>query len=144
MRHKLSVLVQVDLDGKHVRLVVTGCLTEVNHRALCPLLRRARTLVPGIEVLVDVTAAHHVEAAAVDLLRWAAEHDDDVAGTAPVDFALPAELPSHGDLPGLEPWSGSGARRSTDSPRPEVAGALEPACQRRPGRRRSARSRDTD
>lgn len=138
MRHKLSVLVQVDLDGKHVRLVVTGCLTEVNHRALCPLLRRARTLVPGVEVLVDVTAAHHVETAAVDLLRWAAEHDDDVAGTAPVDFVLPAELPSHGDLMGLDAWSGTGA------PRPETSGALEPACQRRPVRRRSVRSRNSD
>ena len=60
MHHKLSVLVQVDLDGRHVRLVVTGCLTEVSHRALGPLVRRARTLVPGIAVVVDATAALHV------------------------------------------------------------------------------------
>ncbi len=28
MDHRLAVLVQVDLHGAYVRLVVTGCLTE--------------------------------------------------------------------------------------------------------------------
>lgn len=105
MHHKLSVLVQVDLDGRHVRLVVTGCLTEINHRALCPVVRRARTLVPGIAVIVDVTSAHHVEPAAVDLLRWAAEHDDAVEGTQPVSFVLPPELPVHGTVTRLSAWA---------------------------------------
>ncbi|MFI7480986.1 hypothetical protein ACH9EU_01080 [Kocuria sp. M1R5S2] len=112
MHHKLSVLVQVDLDGRHVRLVVSGCLTEVNHRALCPVVRRARTLVPGIAVIVDATSAHHVEPAAVGLLRWAAEHDDAVQGTPPVGFVLPAELPGHGTVTRLSSWTGArrGAR----------------------------------
>ena len=89
MHHKPSVLVQVDLDGRHVRLVVTGRVTEVSHRALCPVVRRARTLVPGIAVIVDVTSAHHVEPEAVDLLRWAVEHEDAVQDTPPVEFVLP-------------------------------------------------------
>lgn len=101
MHHKMSVLVQVDLDGRHVRLVVTGCVTEVNHRALCPLIRRARNLVPGTTVVVDLTSAHHVESTAVDLLRWATEHEDAVRGTPPVEFPLPAELPDHTTAPGL-------------------------------------------
>lgn len=101
MRHKLPVLVQVDLDGRHVRLVVSGCLTEVNHRALCPVVRRARTLIPGIAVIVDATSARHVDAGAVDLLRWSAEHEDAVRGTPPVEFVLPDELPEHGFATGL-------------------------------------------
>ncbi|PLC11019.1 hypothetical protein AUQ48_00565 [Kocuria flava] len=123
MHHKLSVLVQVDLDGRTVRLVVTGCLTELNHRALAPLLRRARGLVPGIRVSVDLAAAHHVEAAAVDLLRWTSEHEEAVRGTPPVAFVLPEELPVHGTVTRLaarragtpvpgRPAGPSGARRA--------------------------------
>ena len=108
MHHKPSVLVQVDLDGRHVRLVVTGRVTEVSHRALCPVVRRARTLVPGIAVIVDVTSAHHVEPEAVDLLRWAVEHEDAVQNTPPVEFVLPAELPRHGGVPRPGEPSGAG------------------------------------
>ncbi|MFF0989292.1 hypothetical protein [Kocuria nitroreducens] len=121
MHHKPSVLVQVDLDGRHIRLVVSGCVTELNHRALCPLVRRARTLVPGIAVVVDLTTAHHVEPAAVDLLRWAAEHEDAVRGTPAVDFVLPAELPGHGAVTRLAGWRG--ARRRPGAPEPARGGA---------------------
>lgn len=122
MHHKLSVLVQVDLDGKHVRLVVTGCVTEVNHRALCPLIRRARTLVPGIAVIVDITSAHHVEPAAVDLLRWAADHEDAVRDTPPVQFVLPAELPGHGTVTRLATWAPRRPVPQHTAPRPRLAG----------------------
>jgi hypothetical protein len=131
MHHKPSVLVQVDLDGRHVRLVVTGCVTELNHRALCPLVRRARTLVPGIAVVVDATSAHHVEPAAVDLLRWAAEHDDAVQGTPPVRFVLPDELPAHGTVTRMAAWApGRGA--------PGPAGTRHPAPRRTSPRARLA------
>lgn len=126
MHHKLSVLVQVDLDGRHVRLVVTGCLREVNHRALCPVLRRARTLLPGIAVIVDVSSAHHVEAAALDLLHWAAEHEDAVRGTPPVEFVVPAELPAHGTIAPLT--AGPAGRPAT---RP-VRGSVSAQARRRP------------
>ncbi|GAA1753099.1 hypothetical protein [Kocuria aegyptia] len=116
MHHRPSVLVQVDLDGRHVRLVVSGCVTELNHRALCPLVRRARTLVPGIAVIVDLTPAHHVEPAAVDLLRWAAEHEDAVRGTPAVDFLLPADPPGHGTVTRLA--GRAGTRRRPGAPGP--------------------------
>lgn len=116
MHHKPSVLVQVDLDGRHIRLAVSGCVTELNHRALCPLVRRARTLAPDIAVVVDLTSAHHVEPAAVDLLRWAAEHEDAVRGTPAVDFVLPAELPGHGTVTQLAGWAGTRRRPGTPEP----------------------------
>lgn len=99
MDHKLSVLIQVDLDGAYVRLVVTGCLTEANQHVLCPLVRRARTLIPPVTVSVDLTAAVHVEAIAVDLLRWAVDHDETVAGVGQVELVVPNGLPAHRHTP---------------------------------------------
>jgi hypothetical protein len=93
--HKLSVLVQVDLDGAYLRLVVTGCLTEENQHVLHPLVRRARTLIPPVTVSVDLTAAGHVEAIAVDLLRWAVDHDDTPDGAGTVELLVPDALPAH-------------------------------------------------
>ena len=90
--HKLSVLVQIDLDDRGVRLVVTGCLTERNHHVLHPLIRRARTLAPPVTVTVDLTRTEHVEAIAVDLLRWAIDHDTSLG---PVEILSPAPLPQH-------------------------------------------------
>ncbi|MEX5256010.1 hypothetical protein [Kocuria arenosa] len=95
MDHKLSVLVQVDLDGAYLRLVVTGCLTEANQHVLYPLVRRARTLIPPVTVSVDLTAAGHVEAIAVDLLRWAMDHDESLEGCSPVELLVPDALPTH-------------------------------------------------
>lgn len=128
MHHKPSVLVQVDLDGRHIRLVVSGCVTELNHRALCPLVRRARTLAPDIAVVVDLTAAQHVEPVAVDLLRWAAEHEDAVRGAPAVDFVLPAELPGHGTVTRLAGWAH--ARRRPGVPEPARRGARSGAAPR--------------
>ncbi len=99
MDHKLSVLVQVDLDGHDVRLFVTGCLTEVNQHALYPLIRRARTLIPPVTVSVDLTAAEHVEAIAVDPLRWAVDHDAGMEGASPVELLTPTGLPDHPPAP---------------------------------------------
>ena len=66
---KLSVLVRVDLDGRRLRLIVTGCLSAANQQALHPVIERARTLTPAAEVLVDLTAGGPPEPAAVALLR---------------------------------------------------------------------------
>lgn len=99
MTHKLSVTVQVALDGKALRVLVTGCLTAASQRALHPLIRRARTLTPGIHVTVDCTGAHHVEAAAVGLLRAATDHDEAAEMLRPVEFLFPEPLPDAlGDL----------------------------------------------
>ncbi|MFF0945164.1 hypothetical protein ACFYE2_13185 [Kocuria sp. CPCC 205300] len=99
MDHKLSVLVQIDLDGRYVRLVVTGCLTEANQHVLYPLVRRVRTLVPPVTISIDLTGAGHVEAIAVDLLRWAVDHEETVAGPGPVQLLLPGGLPGHRHAP---------------------------------------------
>ncbi|MFI7496646.1 hypothetical protein ACH9D2_18250 [Kocuria sp. M4R2S49] len=99
MDHKLSVLVQVDLEGAYVRLAVTGCLTEANQHVLYPLVRRARTLIPPVTVSVDLTAADHVEAIAVDLLRWALDHDETPEGVSPVEILVPSGQPSHRHTP---------------------------------------------
>ncbi len=75
MDHSLSVVVQIELDTRCVHLVVTGDLTERNHRVLTPLVARARTLVPGAAVVVDLTGAQHVDPGGLDLLRWSLDHD---------------------------------------------------------------------
>ncbi|MGX5358225.1 hypothetical protein [Kocuria sp. KH4] len=88
MEPKIAVVVQVDLDGRQVRIVVTGAVTEINQRGLRPLIGRARRLVPGIRVVVDLSAAESVEPAAMDLLRWSAEHENSGVGSPKVEFLL--------------------------------------------------------
>ena len=115
MDHKFSVLVQVYLHGAYVRLVVTGSVTEANQHALHPLVARARTLIPPVAVTVDLTGAEHVEAGAVDLLRWALEHDGTAEGVGPVEVLTAAEL--HADQPAHRPVTAlAGHRRNGAGP----------------------------
>lgn len=118
MPHKLSVTVQVDLDGKNVRIIATGCLTETSQQALHPLIDRARTLVPGIHVTVDLSGAQHVEATGVELLRQALEHDGPRSSPGPVELVVPAPLPDH--LLTTEPLTRSSSTGSLS------AGSLQP------------------
>ncbi|MEX5259752.1 hypothetical protein [Kocuria sp. CPCC 205263] len=111
MDHKLSVLVQMDLENRSVRLVVTGCVTEANQHVLYPLVRRARTLIPPVAVSVDLTSAGHVEAIAVDLLRWTIDHDEPVPGADPVRILTPTPFPAHSSVPA---WN-TGRRKSARS-----------------------------
>lgn len=116
MEHFLSVVVQIELDSRRVRLVVTGDLTARNHRALSPLVGRARALFPGAAVTVDLTGAQHVDPGGLELLRWSldigpgAEPADAVQVlTRPVPFGL-AEPPGPGPRPqppAPAPWSGA-------------------------------------
>jgi hypothetical protein len=113
MDHKLSVLVQIDLQGHYVRLVVGGCLTEANQHVLHPLVARARTLIPPVTLTIDLITAGHIEAAAVDLLRWAVDHDETLHGASPVEVLVPNGLPDHHPAPARthrrllapEPWA---------------------------------------
>ena len=99
MTHKLCVTVQIDLDGKTLRVLVTGCLTAASQRALHPLIRRARALTTGIHVTVDCTRAHHVDPTGVELLRAATDHDEAAEMLRPVEFLFPDPLPhALGDL----------------------------------------------
>ncbi|MEX5258409.1 hypothetical protein [Kocuria arenosa] len=86
--------VQVDLDGRTVRILATGCLTEASQRGLHPLIRRARTLTPGVRVTVDCTGVDHVEAAGVVLLRQTVDHDENPDRLPPVELLLPDPLPA--------------------------------------------------
>ena len=95
MNPKLSVTVQVDLDGRNVTVLVTGCLTEASQWALHPLIRRARTLTPGVRVTVDLNGAQHIEAAGIDLLRWTLDHDAPLPRQGPVTLVVPDPLPAH-------------------------------------------------
>lgn len=114
MDHKLSVTVQVDLDGRTIRILATGCLTEASQRALHPLIRRARDLTSGVHVTVDLTGARHVEAVGVNLLRWATDHDDGADRLRPVKFLLPDPLP------GPTGNQGHGARATSPAPSDEA------------------------
>ncbi|MEX5258503.1 hypothetical protein [Kocuria arenosa] len=69
MHPRLSVLVQIDLDGRSVRLVVTGDITLTNQKALPPLVARARTVLPEATITLDLSASHLVEPLAVELLE---------------------------------------------------------------------------
>lgn len=89
MEPKLAVVVQIDLDGGQARIVVTGLVTEVNQRGLCPVIDRARRLAPGIQVSVDLSGCESVEPVAVDLMRWAVEQEQVGAAAGPVEFLLP-------------------------------------------------------
>jgi len=69
MNPKLSVLVQVDLEGRHLTLAVTGTLTETNQQALPPLVQRARAAFPHAQLTVDLNHARLAGNTAVELLR---------------------------------------------------------------------------
>lgn len=90
---KLSVLVRIDLDGRHVALAVTGLLTGTNQQALAPLAVRARALFPESDLTVDLHQAQEAEPAAVELLRWSLEDVHPVTG--PVRITAPARSREH-------------------------------------------------
>jgi hypothetical protein len=86
-RDRLSVLVRIDRNGRHVSLVVTGPLTGTSQKALAPLAVRARTLFPESDLTVDLYEAPEAEPAAVDLLRWSLDEVRPVTG--PVRITAP-------------------------------------------------------
>lgn len=96
MELQLSVSVKLTTDEKHVRLVTSGHLTETNQHMLYPLIHRARTLTSQTQVVVDLTAVTHFEAAALDLLRWEVALDRPQHPTKPVQFVLLESPPPSG------------------------------------------------
>ncbi|MCC9175743.1 hypothetical protein [Arthrobacter sp. zg-Y179] len=84
MDHKLRVLVRLDVDPSSAVLEVTGCLTADSWGSLTPLIRKTAALVRGHRITVDLTAAQHIERAALPLLR------ENVAGR---DIDLRIECP---------------------------------------------------
>lgn len=91
MTPKLSVVVHVDVDGRRVRVAVTGRLTAVNQQGLHPVLEQARTVFP--EVTADLSATDCPDPHAVAQLRRAL---DDAAGSSrPVTILTASMLPQH-------------------------------------------------
>jgi hypothetical protein len=86
------VVAVIDLDGKHVRLVVTGPLTMDTQTALHPLIRLGRVLTPVTRVVVDLTGARITEAAAVEALIRQAREGYTGHPARQVRFTLPAPM----------------------------------------------------
>jgi hypothetical protein len=61
--HRLKVLVHIDANMERARIEVRGTVTAANIRALYIIARRARTLLPGREIVLDLTKARAVEEA---------------------------------------------------------------------------------
>lgn len=89
MNPKLSVLLQIDVEANYLNVAVTGHLTETNQRALYPLIRRARALVPGIRITLDLSGARFAEAADLELLCWSIEQADPERSGDRVGLVLP-------------------------------------------------------
>ncbi|WP_165979783.1 hypothetical protein [Kocuria rosea] len=86
---RISVVAVIDLDGTHVRLVVTGDLTMDTQSALHPLIRLAGVLTPVTRVVVDLTETRITEAAAVKALTRHAWEGHTGHPSQRVRFALP-------------------------------------------------------
>ena len=124
MTQKLSVLVQVDLDGHHVTIKVTGTLTTLSQQGLHPLIRRARTLTPGIEVTVDLTKLTRVEAAAVESLREALNATDSIGQGGPVHLLDPEPTAAALAATAAHPVAPAGAAPSSPVLSLEPAGTV--------------------
>ncbi|GEO94127.1 hypothetical protein ACT4S2_14760 [Kocuria turfanensis] len=92
MQRKISVLVEVDLDGRYVRVDVTGAVTAVNQQGLHPVLRRARTMLPAATVRLDLSCVRDLDPHALDLLREAVEQDPGLGDA--VEILAPERIPS--------------------------------------------------
>jgi hypothetical protein len=55
--HRLKVVVHIDANMERARIEVRGTLTPANIRALYVVARRARTLLPGKEIILDLSMA---------------------------------------------------------------------------------------
>jgi hypothetical protein len=57
MNHKLRVLVSLDLDGGSARITVRGHVSSRSIQALYVVAKRANSIVPGLELLLDISEA---------------------------------------------------------------------------------------
>ena len=55
--HRLKIVVHIDSNMERACIEVRGTLTPANIRALYVIARRARTLLPGKEIILDLTMA---------------------------------------------------------------------------------------
>lgn len=103
--HRLRVLVHIDANMERARIEVRGTVTAANIRALYIIARRARTLLPGREIVLDLTKARAVEEAITALHDPAQLTELSGEGTSerPCRFSIldprPAAAQTHGPHP---------------------------------------------
>lgn len=76
MPHKISILVRADVGRDAIELFVSGCLTGDSISALAAQIVKARVIDPSAPILVDLTAARHIEPDALEQLRSQAEAEN--------------------------------------------------------------------
>jgi hypothetical protein len=64
----LNVVVSVELDCALMRIEVRGTVTDINVCALYALIRRANSTMPGIDLILDLSAVA-IEPTALEQLR---------------------------------------------------------------------------
>jgi hypothetical protein len=103
--HRLRVLVHIDPNMERARIEVRGTVTAANIRALYIIARRVRTLLPGREIVLDLTKARAVEEAITALHDPAQLTELSGEGTSerPCRFSIldprPAAAQTHGPHP---------------------------------------------
>jgi hypothetical protein len=95
MNGKLSVVVRVDLEGATTRIGVKGRVNSRNVQALPALARRAGSLVPGTEVIIDLSRADAAPEA-LALLNDCAEsgHLPEIIDPAQAEYRLQVIAPA--------------------------------------------------
>lgn len=99
MEHKLRILIRLDFDRSSAVLAVNGCLTPENYRALLPVIRRASALIEGLNVVVDLRTATHVDGTAAEALNDAIADEFAHHEVGLVTVQYPGVLPACGLLP---------------------------------------------
>ncbi len=93
---KLRVIVSLDVDTTSAVLEVNGCLPDTSCHALLPIIRRAGSLIHGLNVAVDLSRARHIDASALDTLNHLNCSSSQDAKTASIEglrVSAPAGLP---------------------------------------------------
>lgn len=96
MDHKLRVIVRLDIDATSVFLEVNGCLTDKSCHALLPVIRRAGSLIQGLNVVVDLSRARHIDTSALEILNhlnYSSNQGAETASMQGVSVSAPAVLP---------------------------------------------------
>ncbi|WP_104165424.1 hypothetical protein [Arthrobacter sp. SX1312] len=69
MSHKLRITINLDLELRLAHMEIHGCLTEENHRALLPVVRRCFRILQEPCVVIDTSKAQHIDTEGIDALR---------------------------------------------------------------------------
>ncbi|MHA7282840.1 hypothetical protein [Arthrobacter sp. TMS2-4] len=84
---KLKILVSADAEAHVVQILVHGCVSAVNLHALDLVVRRAATLSPGTNVVLDLSEAQAWDTVRADL------HPDSITARLLAQGAAPAPFP---------------------------------------------------